>query len=178
MKSAADEYIPRYTYKDYLQWDGRWEIINGIAYSMTPSPSIAHQDISQRIAIRLSELLSGCRKCRSLLPVDWKIDDGTVVQPDNMVVCGNIKGKYLTGAPVIIFEITYPSTSFKDRNVKYKIYENQGVKYYIIVDPRKKSADVYTLKNRRYVTLCKSGTNKVTFDLCDCGIEFDFSRIW
>ncbi|RPH82936.1 MAG: Uma2 family endonuclease, partial [Desulfobacteraceae bacterium] len=34
-----------YTYKDYLEWpeEERWELIEGVAYNMTPSPSRSHQ---------------------------------------------------------------------------------------------------------------------------------------
>ena len=37
----------QHTYADYLTWpeDERWEIINGVAYAMTPAPSRAHQAI-------------------------------------------------------------------------------------------------------------------------------------
>jgi hypothetical protein len=36
-----------YTYAEYLTWpdDERWEIIGGIAYAMTPSPGVNHQEI-------------------------------------------------------------------------------------------------------------------------------------
>lgn len=36
------EDIPRYTYKDYTNWKDRWELIGGIAYSMSPMPMIKH----------------------------------------------------------------------------------------------------------------------------------------
>lgn len=32
-----------YTYADYVQWDGRWELINGKAYNTSPSPTWEHQ---------------------------------------------------------------------------------------------------------------------------------------
>lgn len=34
----------KYTYKDYLEWpdDERWELIEGVAYNMTPAPSLKH----------------------------------------------------------------------------------------------------------------------------------------
>ncbi len=37
-----------YTYIDYLSWpnDERWELIDGIAYNMTPAPSRIHQKVS------------------------------------------------------------------------------------------------------------------------------------
>ena len=37
-----------YTYTDYLNWpeDERWEIIDGVAYAISPSPNRLHQEIS------------------------------------------------------------------------------------------------------------------------------------
>ncbi|MBB6285288.1 hypothetical protein HNR34_003703 [Geobacillus subterraneus] len=32
-----------YTYADWKTWEGRWELINGKAYNMTPAPSTEHQ---------------------------------------------------------------------------------------------------------------------------------------
>lgn len=40
------EDIPRYTYDDYKQWEGQWELISGVAYAMSPAPMIEHQSIS------------------------------------------------------------------------------------------------------------------------------------
>src|SRR3989338_9624576 len=83
MKVIKIDYIPRYTYNDYVKWEGRWELIEGMPYAMTPSPVFKHQVVSNNINIQLSKLLEGCRKCKALLPLDWKIDDDTVLQPDN-----------------------------------------------------------------------------------------------
>ncbi len=124
--------IPHYTYDDYKLWDGEWEVIYGVAYAMSPSPMIEHQRISSKIARYLEELFQECEVCRSLLPVDWKISEDTVVQPDNLVICHKPTNKaYLTKAPKIIFEILSKSTASKDKNLKYKLYEEEGVNYYI-----------------------------------------------
>jgi hypothetical protein len=39
------EDLPHYTYDDYVQWEGNWEIINGIPYAMSPAPSKKHQQL-------------------------------------------------------------------------------------------------------------------------------------
>ena len=30
---------PGYTPEDWMTWEGRWELLEGIAYDMTPAPS-------------------------------------------------------------------------------------------------------------------------------------------
>ncbi|MGC8783703.1 MAG: Uma2 family endonuclease, partial [Armatimonadota bacterium] len=81
---VVPKYLPHYTYADYVQWEGRWELIEGIPFAMSPQPSFRHQRISHRIAEELGRALEGCERCRAVLPVDWKISEDTVVQPDNM----------------------------------------------------------------------------------------------
>lgn len=178
MKGLKIDYIPRYTYTDYLQWEGRWELIEGIPYSMTPSPVFKHQKVSSNIHIQLSKLLEDCGKCKALLPLDWKIDDNTVLQPDNSVICEEIEGDYLTCPPIIIFEILSPATAFKDRNIKYRIYESQGVRYYIVVDIDARAAEVFELADGSYKKLKDAQKDVITFNLTYCAIDFDFSKIW
>src|SRR5688500_2198297 len=130
-------YIPQYTYADYIQWEGRWELINGIPYAMTPLPSLKHQNISGNIHHQLKNILSGCLDCTPMLPVDWKVKEDMILQPDNSVICYPLPDEnYIIKAPVLIFEILSPSTATKDKEIKYEIYQKQGVKYYIIVEPK------------------------------------------
>jgi Uma2 family endonuclease len=177
MQLTARE-LPHYTYEDYINWEGRWELIQGIPYAMSPSPGYTHQRISQRIARLLDEALDDCASCQAVLPVDWKIADDTVVQPDNMVLCYQPEGAFLTKAPSLIFEILSPSTSSKDRITKFNLYEEEGVDYYCIVDPETGTAKVYVLRDGRYVKLLDATDETVTFTLKECVVEFDFSGIW
>jgi Uma2 family endonuclease len=173
------EDLPHYTYDDYAQWEGRWEIISGVPYAMTPAPNLKHQHISQKIAAHLENLLKDCKYCHALLPVDWKIDEETVVQPDNIVVCGqDLDEKYLAIAPVLVFEILSATTSRKDRVLKYRLYQAAGVKYYCIVDPETSSAEVFQLVEHRYEETKDFQGNKIIFDLGPCTIAFDFGEVF
>jgi Uma2 family endonuclease len=176
------EELPYYTYEDYERWNDseKWELIYGIAYAMSPTPVIKHQSISNKIARYLDEALQNCDKCQSLLPVDWKISDDTIVQPDNLVICHKpMNEKYLRKAPKIIFEILSKSTAKKDNELKYNLYEKEGVSYYVIVDPDENLAKVYELKDGRYIKVCDATDETVEFSLKECGkISFDFSKIW
>lgn len=173
------EDLPHYTYDDYVHWEGRWEVIHGIPYAMVPAPAVNHQHFSARIAGQLYRLLAHCKLCKPLLPVDWQIAEDTIVQPDNLVVCGeNIAGKKLTITPVLVFEILSPSTSRKDRVLKYRLYREAGVKYFCIVDPETKSADVFTLQGGEYKEIDEFPEGKIPFDLGPCRIAFDFNEVF
>jgi Uma2 family endonuclease len=180
MAVRKDEYYPAYTYDDYTLWEGDWELIYGIPYAMAPAPMIKHQQISNKIARYLDEALEECETCQALLPVDWKISNETVVQPDNLVICHTPEQEsYITKAPKIIFEVLSKSTASKDRGLKYDLYEEEGVLYYVIVNPLENMAKVYTLNSEgKYMKIADVQKDSVDFVLDDCVFTFDFTKIW
>ena len=179
MGTLKREYLPDYTYEDYKNWEGKWELIYGVPYAMSPAPTIKHQAISNKIARFLDESLQDCNSCQALLPIDWKIDEHTIVQPDNLVICHEPTNEaYISRAPELIFEILSKSSALKDINLKYTLYEKEGVKYYVIIDPNDEISKVYYLKDGRYIKYCDAHSEEVAFELGDCIFEFDFSKIW
>jgi len=177
----VEDAYPVYSYEDYKEWEGRWELIDGIAYAMAPMPMIKHQRIVNKIGWQLQEIFQDCKRCQVLQPVDWKIDENTVVQPDNLVICHTPKNEsYLTKAPEIIFEVLSKSTAKKDTTVKFDIYEKEGVKYYFIVNPDDEVVKVYELKNGKYIKVGDFSDEVMEFkiDKCESDFRFDFSKIW
>ena len=175
------EDLSYYTYEEYKLWKGKWEIIYGVAFSMSPAPMLKHQSISSKIARYLEEAFENCAKCQVYMPIDWKIADDTVVQPDNSVICHEPQNEaYVTKAPRIIFEILSKSTAKKDKELKYRLYEQEGVAYYVIVDPNEEIAKVYELKEGRYIKVCDAHEESVSFKIkeCDDTVTFNFSKIW
>ncbi|MFH1859832.1 MAG: Uma2 family endonuclease [bacterium] len=152
----------KYTYKDYLGWpdEERWELIDGIAYDMSPAPSVDHQDILGILFTEFSVYLRG-KPCKVflapldvILPKDYETEEDcqTVVQPDILVICDKTKldSKKCKGAPDLVIEILSPSTSKKDMTVKFSLYERVGVKEYWIVHPLDKTIFVYKLEDNKY----------------------------
>jgi len=180
MGALKEEYYPHYTYADYKIWEGDWELINGIPYAMAPAPMIKHQAISNKIAWQLQDLLKECKICQALLPIDWKVDDSTIVQPDNLVICHEPEYEtHIIKAPKMIFEILSKSTAQKDLHLKYDLYEQEGVRYYIIVNPEDNVAKVYTLNDQgKYMIIADAHNESVDFDLEHCQFIFDFTKIW
>lgn len=170
--------LPHYTWDDYRSWKGAWELIDGIAYAMSPAPSIQHQAISNNIAWLLKQQLDGCEQCQALLPVDWKIDEDTIVQPGNLIVCGKVSGNFLTRAPVLLVEILSKSTERKDKTTKFKLYEKEGVKFYLIVDPESRVVKVYDLIEGRFIKRLDATDETLDFKLGDCEIKMDMASIW
>src|SRR6185436_5635745 len=115
--SIQQEFLPSYSYDEYKNWTDQWELIEGIPYSMMPLPSLLHQRINKKILLELEEKLKGSEGCEAFMPVDWKVNDKTVVQPDALVSCSHDEGNFISHAPVLIFEILSPSSALKDQHV-------------------------------------------------------------
>ena len=146
-------YIPRYTYNDYLLWEGDWEMIDGVPHAMSPSANSKHQWLASLLT---TEIVTGirqnhthCGHCISVQDVDWIIADDTVLRPDLAVICSPL-AEFITSPPVIIFEILSPSSGHRDRIIKHEIYAEQGVKYYIIADPSALTYQAYQLIDGKY----------------------------
>jgi len=150
----------RYTYKDYLTWpdDERWELINGIAYNMSPAPTRWHQELSGELFNLIYNLLKN-RPCKVYVaPFDVRLTENkaadnaeidTVVQPDIVVICDEAKldDRGCNGAPDFVVEILSESTAGKDLHEKLLLYERFAVKEYWIVDLWSRTIRVHLYQN-------------------------------
>ncbi|MFZ5753282.1 MAG: Uma2 family endonuclease [Bacillota bacterium] len=153
----------KYSYQDYLRWsdEERWELIDGVPYNITPSPSRKHQQILGELATEFTSYLRGKRCEAFIAPFDVRLfaegksDDQImdVVQPDLFVICdpNKLDDKGCKGSPDLIIEILSPRTGKIDRWIKYKLYERAGVREYWIVEPVNSTIEVFTLnQNGRF----------------------------
>ncbi len=170
-------YDEKYTMTDYHLWEGDWELIYGDAYAMAPSPLYSHQHTSGKIFRQLDEQLDHCKKCSAMIEMDWDIMSDTVVRPDSMVICYEPKER-LTKRPEIIFEVISPSSSKRDELLKFDLYQNEGVPYYILVYPDSQKAKVYKLIDFKYQKIDDFSDETYHFEMKKCTIEFDFGFIW
>jgi Uma2 family endonuclease len=172
-------FIPKYTYKDYQGWEGKWEIIYGVPFAMTTWHSLKHQDICFNICSQLKQLVKYKDECKVYISPEWKIFGDTVVQPDVSLINHNETSENnLTIPPVIIFEVVSPATSARDRETKFKLYEEQGVNYYIIVDPKNEIVEIFEHNNMSYSEELTGVDNDFTFKIPAGKITFDFNKIW
>ena len=170
--------LPHYRYDDYLHWEGKWEIIEGIPYAMMPAPFPEHQQIAVNLSTEFRVALKNCAPCKVYQPIDYILSDETILQPDLLIVCKPINKKFLDFSPELVVEILSPATALKDRHTKFSLYESQAIPYYIIVDPATKEAEVYSLSELKYQLQQKGRDFSHTFNLGDCMISIDFAEIW
>jgi Uma2 family endonuclease len=142
----------RITWRDALLMpeDGkRYEAIDGDLY-VTPAPKPRHAWISYELVQALHRLLvepGHGRVFYAPVGVEFPASEEGV-QPDILFIAKDrleIVGEDWTrGAPDLVIEILSPSTAERDRTVKLKLYQRQGVGEYWIVDPETKVVEVWT----------------------------------
>jgi Uma2 family endonuclease len=176
--SKVPEYFqpPRYTYEDFKHWPGDWELIYGYAVSLLPWPERKHQGFASKINCWIGNSLeANACQCEVYPGLDWIIDNETTVRPDLMIVCGTFETDFLTVPPALIVEIASASTWVKDRNIKYKLYETQGVKYYLLADPEKRTWEAFELTDGVYQP---KGGNHLYQITDECSLELDLSKLF
>lgn len=170
-------YSEKYTVEDYQEWKGDWEIVHGEAYAMSPSPLYDHQYITGKIFRQLDEQLDNCPKCHAVIETDVTLSEDTVVRPDSMVICYEPEDK-LTKSPELVFEVTSKSTAKRDEILKFDLYQNEAIKYYILIYPNSKKAKLYELIDYKYRKIADFTDEHYHFELSQCTVDFDFNFIW
>lgn len=154
-----------YTYADYLLWHfkERVELIKGKIFKMSPAPSSFHQDISWNLSREIDKVFRKTSCKMYAAPFDVRLINfkestadnqiTTVVQPDLCVICdrNKIDERGCIGAPDLIIEILSPGNSKKEMDIKYDLYEENGVREYWIVNPTIQTISIFVLQNDTYI---------------------------
>ena len=143
--------LPSITWRDVQQMpdDGnRYEAIAGELH-VTPAPKTRHARVSKRLQYALDRLLER-PGLGEIFVAPFGVEfpaSGEGVQPDLLFVANDRRGIIaeagVVGAPDIVVEILSPSTAGRDRTIKLRLYERQGVRQYWIVDPDENTVDVW-----------------------------------
>lgn len=185
----APLHLPRsFTYRDYRGWEGRWELVRGVPYDMSPAPSRQHQRLLVDLAVQIGSWLEG-KSCELftapfdvILPEEGQDRDNaeTVLQPDLVVVCDETKlDDYgCLGAPDWVIEILSPSTAARDHLEKRDLYERHGVAEYWLVHPTERLLTRYQrIAERRFAAPIISALSGRTAVAALPGLEIDWERI-
>ena len=176
--STAREYHPRYTIKDYNQWEGDWELWHGVAVSMSPSAFGAHASVHARLSAAIVSAIddAGCN-ATVLTEIDWIIANDTVVRPDLTVVCGGPPKGHVEEPPAVAVEIVSPSSKERDNIRKRALFEAEGVDWYLIADPESKRVTALRLEDGSYSQVPADAP--FTIDICDgCELTGDLTKVF
>ena len=173
-----------WTYNDYskLDDDKRYEIIEGELTEMSPSP----REIHRAISINLGTIINIHVKENQLgkiyaAPFDLILDNKNVVQPDLMFISKERK-KIITdggifGSPDLLIEILSPSTSKRDREVKFRLYEKFQVAEYWIIDPVKSKIEIYNLEDEKYRLSCSVQNNETVQSIVLSSVSVTYNNL-
>ncbi len=164
--AVNEEWIPprqgEWTIADYMRLENppgySYELVKGVLH-MSPSPSLSHQRALMELATRM---FSHVRKNKLgeviVAPMDVEIDVGetqTIVEPDIIFVSNArreiLTHKHLRGAPDLLVEILSPGSEARDRNAKLTLYMTSGVREYWIVDPHKRTIEIWVMREMGHV---------------------------
>ncbi len=141
---SVSKYQPHYTFSDYCQWEGDWELWSGTAVAMTPSPFGRHQRILTRLARMFGNQLQAAEcDCEVVVELDWVVAEDTVVRPDLMIICDDFPERHLFSTPSLVAEVLSDSTRNKDLTSKKQLYRENGVLYYLVADPQDESLQLF-----------------------------------
>jgi Uma2 family endonuclease len=149
-----------WTYEAYaaLPDDGhRYEIVQGVLI-MSPAPSPEHQSVVGEIYSCLRERiqLTG-RGLVYMGPLDVELSEHDLFQPDVLVVLNEHRHRFqknhFVGAPDLAVEIISPSSTTYDRLTKYEMYRQAGVPEYWLVNPIRRTIQVFVLEGKQYRSL-------------------------
>ena len=177
-----------YSYADYLKWtfEGMVELINGRVFKMAPAPNMGHQTILLNLASSILQFLKG-KPCKVFVaPFDVRLSKykdekqiDSVVQPDICIICDSSKidEKGCNGAPDMIVEILSPSSAIRDLDLKFKLYEENEVKEYWIVQPNDQTVSIFDLIEQKFVLRGIYHRQKVV-QVKTIGLDVDLNEIF
>lgn len=160
-RSSAIQPGGRYTLAERREWetDEQWELINGIAFAMSPAPRLKHQRLLIQLSAKVVNQLDGTQCEPFIAPVDlYPFPDAeneradTVVQPDLMIVCdpSQCREEGVFGAPAWVLEILSAATAWKDQTDKKQLYQECGVSEYWILNPDNLDLIIYRREGERF----------------------------
>lgn len=115
---------------------------------MAPAPNRYHQEVSKNLEFILHRHVKANRLGKVYdAPFDVYLTEHDVFQPDLLFVTNSrldiLTDKGAEGAPDLVVEILSRSTEYNDRNTKFSTYAQTGVTEYWLIDPARKSIEIY-----------------------------------
>ena len=143
---TASEHLQKPVSAEHLQ------LIHGEVI-MSPAPELRHQEIVGKLFLLLTKLVTEGRVY--FAPVDVRLDEHNVVQPDVIWLaansqCQSVDGKYLQGAPELVMEVFSPGSIRLDRREKYALYEEHNVQEYWMIDPVENYVEVVSRRDNQF----------------------------
>lgn len=156
MRSMADLRLrPRKTVEDFMKLpEGMLaELIDGEIY-MSAAPQVPHQRVVLVLATEIGAFAHSRKLGEVLLsPMDVHLPSGDIVEPDLVFVRRenlSIIQDWVRGVPDLLVEVLSPAHPERDLIVKRRLYAQNGVSEYWIIDPKDRSVQIFKLTGERF----------------------------
>ena len=146
---------------------------------VTPAPVVWHQLVVGRILRLLQDLGHSTGGLAVVSPVDVRLADHSVVQPDVIYVSrarSAIVRQRIEGAPDLVVEVLSPGTARRDLGEKLRLYAESGVAEYWIVDPEARTFELLVNDAGGFRVLVPDGT--LYRSAAVAGLELDLEAFW
>jgi len=177
--STARKYEPHYTVEDYQNWDGDWELWQGTAVSMSPSPFADHGKILGKMVTALNNGIEAAQgRATVLVEIDWIVAHDIILRPDAVVVCGDAPQRHIESVPSIVVEVLSDSTRSRDLNWKREMYQEKKVPHYLVLDPVEKKMQWLRLsEGGQFET--QDVSPSISVDICDnCSLSVSTDKLF
>ena len=175
----------RWTYDDLCRMPesmDRLEIIDGVLYMSPSAHVLRHQNAVSNLLYELTRWARehGAGKVFTA-PADVVASDIKVVQPDVFFVAADrldIVGAYVDGAPDLVAEVISPSSITYDRETKFFLYQEIGVREYWLVDPEAQTVEVFALRDGQFQSDVRAGSGETARSTLLNGFEVEVNALF
>lgn len=150
-----------------------------------PSPNFNHQAISEELGFQMG-LFVRQQKAGKIIyaPIDVHFNESNVLQPDIIFIAVSRyhiidENKKVVEAPDVVVEIWSPSNSKKEKEMKRKTYQNEGITEYWQIFPKKQQVKIDVLNDEGKYELFSEAkkTGKVKSRVLN-GFEMDIETLF
>ncbi len=148
------------------------------------SPNVNHQFISEELGFQMGTFVRQHKAGKIIYaPIDVQFDEDNLLQPDIIFIAVSryhiIENKKVQEAPNLVVEIWSPSNQKKEREMKYKTYENQGVTEYWQIFSKKQEVKIEVLDEEGKYQLFSEAkkTGRVKSNVLD-GFEIEIQTLF
>jgi Uma2 family endonuclease len=128
-------------------------IAGELVMSSTPIP--LHQYIVVHICMKMLQFVEAAGLGQVFVsPIDVRLSERNIFQPDILFISKEkaslIGERMIEGPPDLVAEVLSPSSAYHDLRTKFRAYEQAGVQEYWIVDPERKSVEVFVSSGSKF----------------------------
>lgn len=148
---------------------------------MPPHPTRRHQTVVERLFVQLYTFVRTHDLGEvHVAPLPVRLWPGKIREPDIFFIArehADRLGEQFCGVPDLVVEVLSPQTRRTDRSEKFYEYARAGVAEYWLVDPDRRTVEVFALQEGAYEFVGRYGPGEVARSRRLAGLEVPVDEI-